>query len=56
MAAKTLTNNFSEKGQPCLQLEKDEINLRYLIFKKDRRKDEFFHSSAQREKIWFIAL
>lgn len=55
MTAKTL-NNFSENSHPCLQLGKDEVNLRYLVFKEDRRKNEFFHSSALREKIWFIAL
>lgn len=41
MAAKTLSNNISEKGQPCLQLGNNEVNLTYLIFKKHGRKDEF---------------
>lgn len=55
MLPKTL-NNFSENSQPCSQLGKDEVNLRYLVFKKDRREDGIFYSSALREKIWFIAL
>lgn len=51
MAARVLNKNFSEIGQPCLDLGKDETNSKYLIFKKDSRKDELFHLSNTRVKI-----
>lgn len=56
MAAKTLNNNFSEKGQLCLRLGKDEVNSRYLIFKRTEERMIFSIHQPGERKIWFIAL